>query len=187
MRFVDVMSEAKMELTGLVKARLLNLGSIVEVAERRSGLHAGHSTRRSLSADYDLVGLVGQWEFAKQFVLEIDLTDYPAGDGRINFVTDMGTFSVSTYRKPYNLLREEGKDCARYHVLARFNEKKIDWISTDYSATLLGWESDEEMLKCPVREFGYGIRNYYKHMSELRPIVELRQVLLGESVQLGLL
>jgi hypothetical protein len=176
-----------MELTGLVEARLLSVADIKVVAERRSRLHANHVTRRSLSSDYDFIGLMGQWEFARQFGLNLDLTDRLAGDGRINFVTDIGTISVSTYRKPYNLLREVGKECARYHVLARFNEKKVGWRDCEYKVDLLGWESDEDMLKCPARYFGYDVHNHYKHVADLRPIIELRYLLLGEGIQAKLL
>ena len=175
-----------MELTGLVEARLLSVDDIVEVANRRSKLHVNHATRRELGADHDLVGLLGQWEFAKQFCLEVDLSDKPAGDGRINFITDIGTINVATYRKPYNLLREVGKECAAYHVLGRF---KADgsYGTYSYGVKLLGWTSDKEMLQCPIRDFGYGVSSYYMQVRDLRPMIKLRHILLGEAIQMGLL
>ena len=176
-----------MELDGFVEARVLSVDDIREVAKRREALHANHATSRPLSQDYEFIGLMGQWEFAKEFGLEIDLSDKPGGDGRINFITDIGTISVSTARKPYNLLREAGKECARYHVLAKYKEKRIAWTEYQYTVQLLGWESDEEMLKCPVRSFGHNIQNHYKHVRYLRPMIEMRYLLLGEGIQVRLL
>ena len=165
-----------MELTGLVEARILSVDNIEEVASRRGKFDNSR-----------FIDLMGQWEFAKQFGLEIDLTNRPGSEGRINFVTDIGTIGISTFQKPYNLLREVGKECAKYHVLARFQSKRLGYKNYDYKVELVGWESDEEMLQCPTRSFGYGIVNHYKHVKDLRPMIELRSLLLGEAVQVKLL
>jgi hypothetical protein len=131
---------------------------------------------------------MGQWEFGRQFNMAIDLTDRPGGDGRINFITDIGTLSVSTAQKPNNLLREVGKECARYHVLAKFSAKNQDsyWYRHS-SVRLIGWESDEVMLQQPTRDFGHGIVSHYLLARELRPIIELRYLLLGEGIQARLI
>jgi formylmethanofuran dehydrogenase subunit E-like metal-binding protein len=83
---------------------------------------------------------------------------------------------VKTARKPFNLLREAGKSHAEILVLASFDD------STG-KATLIGWEWDKEMLKCPTRDFGYGIVNHYKHYESLRSMESLKEILgvfLGE-------
>lgn len=83
--------------------------NIADVARRRETLHMGHSSSRPLSQDYELVGLAGELAFAEEFGYQVDTSDRPGGDGRVDFHTPAGTVDVKTARKALNLLREQGK------------------------------------------------------------------------------
>lgn len=143
-------------------------------AQARTELHALSSSTRPLSPDYDLVGVAGEMAFAGEFELAIDDSVRPAGDHGIDFQTPAGTIDVKTYRKPHHLLREVGKPHADILVLAGFNDATGE-------AELIGWEWDRELVKCPSREFGYGIANHYKPADELRPISELHGLIACEE------
>ena len=134
-----------------------------ELATQRSRLHTHHRSQRPLSSEYDLVGLAGEKAFAERYGYNVDRELRPGGDGRIDFETPVGTVDVKTARKAYNLLREQGKPHADLLVLAEYDD------ATE-QAVLLGWEWDREMLKCPAKDFGYGIVNHYLHRSRLRSI-----------------
>lgn len=136
------------------------------VVDLRSRTHARHASRRALGPDYDLVGVAGEMAFARQFELAIDQGVHPAGDRGVDFVTPAGTVDVKTYRRPLNLLREAGKQHADILVLARFDDKTGE-------AELVGWEYDSEMRACPVKDFGFGVKNHYRAAEQLRPIAEL--------------
>lgn len=140
------------------------------IAEIREIAHAGQKSSRPLSDGYEYIGLLGEFVFAQKFGFPIDLSIKPMGDGRKDFTTSVGTLDVKTARKAYNLLREVDKDHADILVLAQYYDD-LDWIR------LVGWEYDLEMAKCPYRDFGYGIINYYKSASELRPMEELERLL----------
>lgn len=140
--------------------------NITCIAEQRTRTHLSHTSTRPLSPDYDYVGVAGEVAFAKEFGLEVDATTRPEGDGRIDFTLPCGTVDVKTARRPFNLLREVGKPHADILVLAGFNDSTGE-------AYLIGWEWDSEMVKCPARDFGYGIVNHYKAAEHLKSISEL--------------
>lgn len=142
----------------------------VSIARKRSEIHNKHSSQRKLSKDYDLVGLSGERQFSMEFGGELDVTIKAEGDSGIDFTSDgVGTVDVKTYRKAYNLLREERKEHATVLVLAQYNE-------ANHGAELLGWEYSESLLDCPKKDFGYGVVNHYKHASKLKPIAELKKM-----------
>lgn len=141
-----------------------------KIAIERSQLHKNHSSRRALSANYDYVGLSGEVAFGNAFDMPVDLTKKPGGDNHVDFYTPIGTVDVKTYRKAFNLLREENKKHAKILVLAAFNE-------STQTAVLVGWEYDTEMLKQPKKDFGYGIVNYFKSARLLRPMGELKKLM----------
>ena len=148
------------------------------VAAQRTRIHLSHTSTRPLSPDYDYVGVAGEVAFAKEFGLEVDTTARPEGDGGVDFTLSNGlTVDVKTYRKPYHLLREVGKHHAHILVLAGFNDSTGE-------AYLIGWEWDSKMVRCPTRDFGYGIVSHYKPAEELQSIHRL-QKLLGSSGQIG--
>jgi len=144
------------------------------VAESRTRVHLGHRSTRPLSDAYDLVGAAGEVAFAEEFGLEVDAEERPAGDHGIDFQTPAGTIDVKTYRKPHHLLREVDKPHADILVLAGFDDATGE-------AELIGWEWDTEMVKCPRKDFGYGILNHYKLADELKPISELHELIACEE------
>lgn len=146
------------------------LAFLREIARAREELHNGHPSSRPLSEGYEYIGLLGEWVFAMAFGLPIDLTPRANGDKRKDFDTRVGTIDIKTARKPGNLLREAGKPHADILVLAGYNDE-------NESIGFLGWEYDTEMLKCPSRDFGYGILNHYKLVSELHPMNELKRLI----------
>jgi len=139
------------------------------VAARRTRIHLSHTSIRALSPGYDYVGVAGQIAFAKEFGLEVDTTARPEGDGGVDFTLSNGlTVDVKTYRKPYHLLREVDKPHADILVLAGFDDSTGE-------AQLIGWEYDTEMVKCPTRDFVYGIVSHYRAAGALREIEELQR------------
>jgi hypothetical protein len=141
-----------------------------EIARERDALHKGQDSCRKLSAGYEYIGLLGEWYFSKLFKLPIDFSLKSDGDSRTDFKTKAGSIDVKTARKPYNLLREINKPHSEIIVLAGYNEKEDDIY-------FLGWEYDKEMLKCPKKDFGYGVINHYKAADQLRSIKDLREML----------
>jgi len=139
----------------------------LQVAKERTRIHFSHTSTRPLSPDYEYVGVAGEIAFANEFGLEVDTTARPEGDGGVDFTLSNGlTVDVKTYRKPYHLLREVNKPHADILVLARFDDSSGE-------ARLIGWEWDSEMVKCPTRDFGYGIVSHYKVAKELKQIPDL--------------
>jgi hypothetical protein len=120
----------------------------------------------------DCIGIAGEIAFAKKFNLIIDTTIRPEGDGHVDFKTSIGTIDVKTARKAFNLLVKEWEmpKCADILVLAKFN----DYLDIEF----LGWETKEKMATMQIKDFGYGIRNYYRNRVLLKPIEELEKMLI---------
>jgi hypothetical protein len=150
--------------------RVILVGFLREIARVRMELHKDHSSSRPLSADYEYIGLLGEWEFSQKYGLPIDLTLRSGGDGRKDFTTGIGTIDVKTANKAFNLLRETNKPHADILVLAQYLEE-------DDNVAFLGWEYDKNMVLCPHQDFGYGIDNYYKSWQELRTMSSLGKLL----------
>jgi hypothetical protein len=151
----------------------LSYDQLVEVAKSRHRIHTEHPTHRPLSEDYELIGLLGEEAFAWSFGLDTEYLDLkPQGDGRVDFHLPCGTVDVKTAEKPYNLLREVGKAHADILVLAGWNRQSR-------AIRLIGWEYDAEMRCQPSRDFGKGVINHYKHYTQLRPMPELKNLILG--------
>jgi hypothetical protein len=140
---------------------------LVDLAKKREDAHKGQKSSRPFSEGYELVGLAGEAQFADEFDMEINTDILPQGDGCIDFRTPAGTVDVKTARKAYNLPREINKPHAEILVFAKYDDATGD-------VTLLGWEYDREMLKCPITTFGYGTLNHTKHHTKLRPMTELK-------------
>ena len=131
-------------------------------AAARHNLHKDHASSRPLSIDYELIGLVGEWQFAYEFGMPMDLTPRIGGDGACDFFTPAGSLDVKTARLAFNLLREVDKPHARYLVLA-------EYTPSPPAARLMGWEYDTQMLRHPMRTFGkHTIVNHYKLYKDLR-------------------
>ena len=147
-------------MKGLVDPYTVTLADIRRIADERDQLHKNHATSRPFSTNYLFIGLLGEWEFAKQFHLPLDLETKPAGDGHVDFYTPLGTIDIKTALKPTYLFRERGKVLAEILVLAHcFDDTKI---------RLIGWEYEHVVAQCPCKDFGYGVENHYKHASKLR-------------------
>lgn len=136
-------------------------------AANRHDSHKNHATSRPLSEDYELVGLLGELEFAKQTGVMIDLERRLDGDKGIDFVVSVNlSVDVKTARKAYNLIHEEGKAIADVYVLAQYDD-------TSGKTKLLGWEFGSVLKSAPVKDFGYGIKNHYISKENLRPMSSL--------------
>lgn len=157
----------------MVKA-IVDTESVVLFAELRDRLHQKHASRRPLSQNFEYVGLAGEVAFAQAFNVPMDLRSVSTGDKGVDFYTVVGTVDVKTARKPFNLIVEEGKVIADIYILARYDDqtKKAD---------LIGWEFGQNIKQCPIRDFGYGVRNHYKSASKLRKMSELSLLLKGEK------
>lgn len=145
-----------------------------KVGKQRQSIHSENGTRRFFRDPNteDIIGAKGEAYFAKEFNLPMDTRLLPEGNKGVNFVTALGNINVSTARKPYNLLVKvrEAHYPIDIHVLIHYDEK-------DNTLSLIGWEYHSEMLKCPTREFGYGIVNHYKPADDLRDIESLKEQL----------
>lgn len=152
----------------LVMGQNVNLDLLRTVADARSRLHRSSRSSRPLSDDYQLIGLLGQWQFSLESGMPMDLSIRHQGDGGQNFTTSAGkTIGVSTARKALYLLREAYKPGSDIHVLAQ--------VSSDLTtAALIGWEFDSVMRLCPVRTMGsHHIQNHVMLAQDLRPMADL--------------
>jgi hypothetical protein len=132
----------------------MSIDELAEIARLRTKSHLQHASRRPLSADYDLVGVVGEYEFARLFDLDWDYSQKIGGDQGIDFVLPSGiTVDVKTFRKPYNLIQEKDKLPADVYVLAGYNDQT-------HTAEILGWSYKEELMWAPVKDFGAHIPHH---------------------------
>lgn len=144
-------------------------------ATARSQVHidAGNR-RRGLSDGQELVGIMGEAQFAKDFRQPLDLSLKVGGDAGYDFVLPLRyTVDVKTFRKAQNLIHEQGKVTADIYVLAGF-------IDEPMRAHLIGWEWGRNLAKAPVRDFGHGVISHYIPVGALRPIEQL----LGRTMHL---
>lgn len=136
-------------------------------AERREQAHASDPDSRPLSKDYELIGLIGEAEFARTYRQPLDLSGRSRGDGGIDFMVPLAyTVDVKTFRNPLHLIEKQGRIVADIYVLADYSDKTR-------KATLLKWEWGRVLRQAPVRDFGHGILNHYIACERLRPMSEL--------------
>jgi hypothetical protein len=144
------------------------------LATQRHHIHKNHDSSRPLSQYYELIGLVGEWMFARRYDLDMDLEPRPGGDGRVDFEVNGFTIDVKSAEKAYNLLREVDKPHAEILVLVSVNLK-------ERIGKMIGWEFDEEMLNLiyPPKIFhpGGGILNHYVHRTRLKHMSLLEDLL----------
>jgi hypothetical protein len=121
----------------------------------------------------DRLGAKCELAFADMFGFEVDAEARPDGDGGIDFTLTTHrrdiVIDVKGARIAHNLLIKE-KDidkCADIIVLGLVRDDVM----------FLGWEHKSIMQLMPVRDFGYGIKNYYRHHSELRPMWQLESLI----------
>jgi hypothetical protein len=140
---------------------------IVNIAERRAAIHAGHASSRPLSDGYENVGLAGEVAFGMFCGQCPDFSERPGGDKGIDFVVPLlYTVDVKTARNAGNLIHEAGKKMpADIYVLAEYGE--------DGAASLVGWEWRQRLMAAPTKDFGYGIVNHYIQRTALRPMGDM--------------
>jgi len=144
------------------------------LAARRHALHSSQISHRPLSNDYELVGLVAEAAVARRLGLDMDLSDHPEGDGRVDFYTHIGTIDAKGAQKPKHLLREVGKPHSDILVLV-----KVSIVQKMYR--IIGWEYDSEMLECATGNMpGYTVNNHIKPAGDLRSISELDKLIQGK-------
>jgi hypothetical protein len=138
-------------------------------AAARSQVHIDAGNRRKpLSDGNEVVGVWGEAEFAQEFNQPLNLSLIANGDAGYDFpVLIRYTLDVKTFRKPLNLIQDQGKVKADIYVLAEFTDEPM-------RARLLGWEWGETLAKAPVREFGHGRLNHYIPRENLRSMDWLR-------------
>jgi hypothetical protein len=136
-------------------------------AEARHQSHVNHKSSRPLSEGYELIGLLGELEFAKATGIMLDLERKLDGDKGIDFIVPVRlSIDVKTARKAFNLIHEQGKPFADIYVLAQY-------CDDDEKTNLLGWEFGSILKSSPVKDFGYGIQNHYIPVEKLRPMAAL--------------
>jgi hypothetical protein len=134
-------------------------------SDERHESHKNHASSRPLSEDYELIGLLGEVEFAKKTGVMLDLERKLGGDAGIDFIVPLAfSVDVKTARKPFHLIHEKGKKFADIYVLAGIDGDDV---------TLIGWEFGKVLEKSPAKDFGYGIINHYIPASKLKKMDEL--------------
>jgi hypothetical protein len=140
---------------------------ISQEAQARHEAHKNHASSRPLSEDYELIGLLGELEFAQLTGQMVDLERRLCGDKGVDFVVPLNfSVDVKTARKAFHLIHEKGKSFADIYVLAKYDDEAK-------TTELLGWEWGIALSKAPVKDFGYGIENHYIPADKLRPMSEL--------------
>lgn len=136
-------------------------------ARERVHIEAGNH-RDAFSNDYELVGLMGELQFAREFQQPLDLSRQAGGDPGHDFALPVRfTVNVKTARRPVYLIHEQGKVVADIYVLAGFDDEPA-------RAYLLGWQLGQVLAQAPVRDFGYGKLSHYIPAEQLRPMQQLR-------------
>jgi hypothetical protein len=154
--------------TNAVAKSLCSSNSYLFLVDSRTEVHAGHSTQRILSEEHDKVGLSGEFAFGEFSGLWPDTRLLTSGDRGVDFTIAMlFTVDVKTYRKPGNLIHEQGKPFADIFVLAKYDEDTG-------KSSLLGWEWGTKLKSAPVKDFGYGVINHYIPANHLRSMDELK-------------
>ena len=142
-----------------------------ELGKQRNGAHPTGTPRLYDDPNVEnVIGVRGEFAFARAFALHIDEQIRPAGDNGVDFrVTIAGreiTIDVKTaQRAPYLLVKEHdiGR-CADWIVLACFDRGAVSFI---------GWETRAVMSLMPVASFGAGIRSHFRARDQLRPMGQL--------------
>lgn len=143
---------------------------------RQSGHDNYNNTRRFFKnkSEENIIGVKGEMAFAKIFGLEMDEEVRPDGDKSVDFVLQYPardlTIDVKTARKPIYLFlkKKDAPTAADILVLAGIVDNTVKFI---------GWEKRSIITAAPTKDFGYGIVNYYKHNTELRPMETLDELL----------
>lgn len=151
-----------------VSGKKFRRSTVIDEANARHEVHDGQDSSRPLSADYELLGLMGEVQGEVDYGLKRDARILAQGDGRIDFyLPDGRSGDWKVARKCYNILMESGKPHADILVAGLWHEVGegcwVEW---------LGWEYRDELLKVEPKDFGYGVINHYRAVDNLRPMSE---------------
>lgn len=140
----------------------LHLFSIEEDAATRRDSHAGRGTRLWVE-NPDLIGLSGEWAFAKAVGRVPSTYTEERGDGGIDFRINLSfSVDVKTATSRYGLMVEVGKVNADIYVLA-LNEAKGN------TAELIGWATRSDVLACEPKTVRGGDVHHIP-LDQLKPI-----------------
>ena len=135
-------------------------------AARRERQHADSPTSQRWAPDRELMGVIGEYTFARALGLPFVADSGSQGDGGrdAKFWVGSLTFDVKNAKKPV-LLRPVGRSQADILVLALYDP-------LTETARLLGWQFDHVMTQLPT-EPGRGGLNHAQKAEDLRPMAEL--------------
>ena len=140
-------------------------------AEARARRNASKPSERVLVENHHLVGLAGEWAFAKFAGIMPDLSIRKYGDNGIDFVVNFSfPLDVKTATRGNRLLLEHNKPVADIYVLAKFDE-------TTQTAELVGWEWGAILKRIEPKDTGRKITNHALHMNKLRSMAEFQRYL----------
>lgn len=151
-----------------------------EAASARTELHSGHGSQRPLSEGYDHVGMAGELAFGKAVGLMPDFSLKSRGDKGVDFLLPLLlTVDVKTFRNPYNLPHEVGKNFADLFVLAGYKDEEGE-------ANLIGWATGWELKNAPTKKLPkQDVLNHCIPAENLRPMDHLfRKLMLGRKLVL---
>lgn len=154
----------------------VDIGAARKQGALRQSAHQNNSTVRFFDDPNaeNVLGMAAEIAFARFSGLceNVELCEH--GDGLVDFSFEVGgkrlTIDVKAARTPTYLFLKS-KDAARAAdilVLARVDGDEV-WF--------LGWEHKSMMLVSPQKDFGYGIVNHYRHYSQLRPMLQLKELI----------
>ena len=129
------------------------MSAIEQEARLRHERHVDHPTHRSLSHNYEYVGLRGEQEYAREFGCKVDLSAKPGGDGGRDFgLAAIGyghvIIDVKTARKRKSLLVEVGKvKPLTIYVLGRLRRRPRQPDADRLGVGLEGAESADRSLQ----------------------------------------
>lgn len=160
---------------------LIDKEEAIALGKQRQNIHINNSSRRFFKDknEEDIIGITGELAFEKLFKLPMDRSLYENGDDHVDFsykYKDKNvTIDVKTARKAFNILIKEWEinKAADIIVLCQFDNFKIKF---------LGWESLKVMKTMPVKDFGYGIKNYYRNIKDCRSMDELYQFFIKNNI-----
>lgn len=152
-------------------------------ASRTTALHRGQASHRPLSADYEEIGLAGQYQLCldlEGWGLAMDLSDHPARPHVALVAMGSGCgarrpieICVKTSEKPGHLVVD-----AKAAPTKGFPEIVVQYGFNPVTrrASFVGWTYTTNLLACPVRPFA-GVPCFAMPAVDTRPLSALETVL----------
>lgn len=143
---------------------------LAEAASLRQKKPRTKAEDAAITDDSHYVGLVGERYWCHDLLgLPVQLDYRRGGDnGSDMTLPDGRTIDVKTYRKPFNLVVQQGKAKADIFVLLGYREE-------DKSVEAKGWATKQEILSAPTRYFNpkNQLLSHYIPAGKLHPIQPL--------------